>query len=76
MKNALIIGLLLCVIGVVGLAYGGITYTSHRDVVNLGPIHATINEEKTIPIAPIVGAVALVAGLALLYSNRTNARLQ
>jgi hypothetical protein len=57
-----IAGIVLIILGVVGLVYGGITYTRRRDTVSIGPITATVNQRETFPISPIAGAVALVAG--------------
>ena len=47
-----IAGIILIILGVVGLAYGGITYTRRRDTVSLGPITATVNQRETLPISP------------------------
>ena len=53
-----IAGIILIILGVVGLIYGGITYTRRRDTVSIGPITATVNQRETLPISPIAGAVA------------------
>jgi uncharacterized membrane protein HdeD (DUF308 family) len=66
MKPAAIVGVLLIVLGVVALAYQGITYTSKDKVVDLGPLKVEAKREKTIPLPPIVGVVALVGGVVLL----------
>ena len=72
MKTASIVGILLIVIGAIALAYQGITYTTHKKVLDIGPIEATKEEHKTIPLPPIVGAVALIGGVALLLSGSKN----
>jgi hypothetical protein len=59
-------GIVLIVLGVIGLAYGGITYTRRRDTVNIGPFSATIQQRETVPISPVIGAIAIVAGIGLL----------
>jgi hypothetical protein len=64
-----IAGIMLIILGVVGLAYGGITYTRRRDTVSLGPITATVNQRETLPISPIAGTVALLAGIGLLIAG-------
>ena len=64
-----IAGIILIILGVVCLAYGGITYTRRRDTVSLGPITATVNQRETFPISPVVGAVVLVAGIGLLLAG-------
>jgi hypothetical protein len=61
-----IAGLILIVIGLVGLLWGGISWTDERTVVDLGPIEARAEERETIPVPPIVGGIALVAGIVLL----------
>lgn len=63
------VGLLLLAIGLIGLVWGGITYTQERHRVDLGPVDFSVNEKKTVPIPPIAGAVAMVAGLALLVAG-------
>ena len=65
-----IAGIILVVIGVLALAYQGITYTTHKKVLDLGPIQATKEEHKTIPIPPIIGAVALIGGIVILATGR------
>ena len=62
----IIIGIVLIAVGVVSLAYQGITYTSRETVVELGPIKATADRQRTIPLPPIIGILALAGGLTLL----------
>lgn len=57
----------LIVLGVIALAYGGITYTSREKVLDIGPIEATAEKRETIPLPPILGAAALVGGIVLLF---------
>ena len=66
MKPIAIVGVLLIVLGVVALAYQGITYTSKDKVVDLGPLKVEAKREKTIPLPPILGVVALAGGVVLL----------
>jgi hypothetical protein len=63
---ARVVGMILLVLGLIGLAWGGFTYTQNRHNVDLGPVEFNVAEKKTVPIPPIAGAVAMVAGLALL----------
>lgn len=72
MKTASIVGILLIILGVIALAYQGITYTTHKKVLDVGPLQATKEEHKTIPLPPIVGAIALVGGVALVYAGGRN----
>jgi uncharacterized membrane protein HdeD (DUF308 family) len=67
-----ILAVVLIVIGVVALVFGGITYTKKEKVVDLGPIEATAKEKKTIPLPPILGAIALVGGIIMLVSSGKN----
>lgn len=70
MKPIMILGVVLIVLGVAGLAYQGITYTSREKIIDLGPIQATQETKKTIPLSPIVGGVALAGGIALIIIGR------
>jgi len=66
MKPATVIGVILIVIGIVALAYQGITYTTKEKVVDLGPLKVEAKREKTIPLPPVVGVIALVGGIVLV----------
>ena len=66
MKTNSLIGIILIVIGIIAFAYQGITYTSREKVVDLGPIQVTADKTRTLPLPPIVGGIALVAGIVLL----------
>jgi len=68
-----LVGIILIVLGVVALIFQGITYTTREKVIDFGPIHATAEEEKTIPLPPILGAIALVGGIVLLVAARKKA---
>jgi uncharacterized membrane protein YidH (DUF202 family) len=61
-----IIGVVLIVLGVIALAYGGISYTREEKILDIGPIEATAERRETIPLPPVLGALALVGGVALL----------
>ena len=66
MKATAVVGVVLIVLGVAALAYQGFTYTTRETVIDLGPIHATADREKTVPLPPILGITAVAAGVALL----------
>jgi uncharacterized membrane protein HdeD (DUF308 family) len=70
MTPARIAGLLLIVVGIVALLWGGFSWTREKTVVDLGPVKATAEERETIPLPPVVGGVALVAGIVLLVLPR------
>jgi hypothetical protein len=66
MKTNTLFAIILIAIGIVAFAYQGITYTTREKVVDLGPIQVTADKTKTLPLPPIVGAIALVGGIVLL----------
>lgn len=66
MKSNSLIGIILIVIGIIAFAYQGITYTTREKVVDLGPIQVSADKTRTLPLPPIVGAIALVGGIVLL----------
>jgi uncharacterized membrane protein len=66
MKTYTLIGIILIVIGIVALAYQGITYTTREKVVDIGPIQMTAEKTRRLPLPPLVGGVALVGGIVLL----------
>ena len=70
MKSSAVAGVILIVIGVISLVFQGITYTRHKKVLQVGSFEATTEQHKTIPLPPIIGGVALVAGVALLMVGR------
>jgi hypothetical protein len=65
-----VLGAILIALGLVGLVWGGFTYTTKEKVVDIGPIHATRDKTNNIPLPPIVGALALVGGIALVAVGR------
>ena len=74
MKSMTIVGTALIVLGLVALVYQGITYTSRETVLDVGPLHATADRQKTLPLSPVLGVVALAGGVALLIAGaRTRA---
>ena len=68
MKKAL--GVILIVLGVVALAWGGFAYTTKEKVVDIGPIHATRDETHNVSLPPVAGAAALIGGIFLLVAGR------
>ena len=65
-RPLIIIGIVLIAVSLVSLAYQGITYTSRETVLDLGPIKATADTQKTMPLPPILGGLALAGGVTLL----------
>jgi hypothetical protein len=70
MNPKIIIAIVLIALGIVAFAYQGITYTTREKVVDVGPIHMTAEKTKTIPLPPILGALAIAGGIALLVVGR------
>jgi hypothetical protein len=66
MKPVLLIGIALILLGIVALSYERITYTTKEKVIDIGPIHATAEREKSIPLPPLLGGLALIAGIGLV----------
>ena len=66
MKTTTILGIALILLGFVAFAYQGITYTTQKNVIDIGPLQATVDKKETIPLPPLVGGLALVDGIALL----------
>jgi hypothetical protein len=64
------LGVILVVFGVLALVYQGFTYTTQKKVLDVGPIQATKQEHHTVPLPPILGALALIGGVVILVSDR------
>ena len=69
MKPITIVGFVVIVLGLAALAYQGFTYTTRETLVDLGPIHATADRQRTVPLPPVVGIVAVGAGVALVFAG-------
>ena len=63
------IGIVLVILGVLGLAYGGVTWTTKEKVVDLGPLQVTHDKTQSLPLPPIAGGVCLIAGAVLLVAG-------
>jgi hypothetical protein len=70
MRAAALLGIVLIVLGVAALAYQGITYTTHKQVAQVGPLHATKEEHKTIALPPVIGGLAVAGGIVLLLVTK------
>lgn len=69
MKTNTVLAVILIVLGIVALAYQGITYTTTEKAIDLGPIQVTAEKTHTIPLPPILGGIALVGGILLLITS-------
>jgi hypothetical protein len=70
MKSATLAGIVLIVLGILSFAYQGISVTTQKKVVDVGPIHATKDEKHTLPIPPVIGGILLIGGIALLLTGQ------
>ncbi len=69
MKPAVLVGIVLIIVGIVALAYGGFSYTKREKVLDIGPIQATAETKETIPFPPILGGLCLVGGIILVVAG-------
>jgi uncharacterized membrane protein HdeD (DUF308 family) len=63
------LGIVLIVLGVLALAYQGFTYTTRETVIDIGPIKATADRERTFPLPPVIGIAAIAGGVVLLIAG-------
>jgi hypothetical protein len=75
MKPKIVIAVILIALGIAAFAYQGFTYTTREKVVDFGPIQVTADKTKTIPVPPILGAVAVVGGIVLLVIGSRKGKL-
>lgn len=69
-----LIGIALIALGLIALVYQGITYTTHEKVADLGPLKITADREKTLPLSPILGGLALAGGIVLVVAAARKSR--
>jgi drug/metabolite transporter (DMT)-like permease len=73
MKAATIVGILLIIVGIAGLAFGGFSFTHREKVLDVGPIEAHADKKESLPVPPLLGALAIVGGIVLLASGARRA---
>ena len=69
MKPAGVVGIILIVIGIIALAYGGVSYTTREKVIDAGPLQVSADRQKTIPLPPVLGGICLVGGIILVLAG-------
>ena len=69
MRPPLVVGLLLIILGIAGLAFGGFSFTHKEKVLDLGPIEASADKKESLPVPPILGALAIVGGVVLVATS-------
>jgi uncharacterized membrane protein len=65
-KSITLVGIALILLGIVAFAYQGISYTSREKIIDVGPLQASVDTKKTIPLSPLLGALVLVGGIVLV----------
>jgi uncharacterized membrane protein len=65
-KSITLVGIALILLGIVAFAYQGITYTSREKIIDVGPLQASLDTKKTIPLSPLLGGLVLVGGIVLV----------
>jgi uncharacterized membrane protein len=65
-KSITLVGIALILLGIVAFAYQGISYTSREKVIDIGPLQASVDTKKTIPLSPILGGLLLAGGIVLV----------
>jgi hypothetical protein len=72
MRAATVVGILLVVLGIIGFAVGGISFTHEKKDVDVGPVQLSHKETNTLPISPILSAISMVAGIGLVVVGARN----
>jgi hypothetical protein len=65
------LGIILIALGLIGLIWGGFSYTTRQRVADIGPLHASRDKTHTVPLPPVLGVVALAGGVALLVAGKS-----
>ncbi len=73
MKAPVVVGVVLIILGIAGLAFGGFSFTHKEKVLDLGPIQASADKKESLPIPPILGALAIVGGVVLVATSARRA---
>lgn len=68
-----VLGVILIVAGVLAMIYGGISYTKEKTGLDVGPIEAKVDDQESVPIPPISGGVAVIAGVFMVLADRRSA---
>lgn len=74
MRTATVVGIALILLGVLALGYEAISFTTEEKVLDIGPLKASIEKERTIPLPPVIGGIAMVGGVVLLVIAGARAR--
>jgi uncharacterized membrane protein YidH (DUF202 family) len=66
MKPTTVVGIILVIVGIIGFAVGGVSFTHEKKDVDLGPVQVSHQKKSTVPIPPVLSTIALVGGIALV----------
>ena len=66
MKSLIVSGILLILLGIIAVSYSRITYTTEEKIAEIGPLKATAEREKSIPLPPLLGGLLLAAGIGMV----------
>ena len=69
MRLGTLVGIILIILGVIGLAMGGFSFTHKKKVLDIGPVQATADKKETVPISPVAGTVAIIGGVLLIAAT-------
>jgi uncharacterized membrane protein YidH (DUF202 family) len=64
-----VVGIVLVVLGIAGLTYGGLSWTRRDTIVDAGPIEITADKTERLPLPPLAGGLLLVAGVVLILKK-------
>lgn len=70
MRTSAIVGIVLIVLGALALVYQGFSFTREEEILDVGPIEATAETRESVPIPPILGGLAIAAGVVLILVGR------
>lgn len=72
MKAVTVVGIVLIILGIVGFALGGVSFTHQKKDVDVGPVQLSHKETNTVPISPILSTISLIAGVGLVVVGVRN----
>lgn len=74
MKVVAIVGVVLIILGIVGFATGGVSFTHQKKDVDLGPIQVSHQQKESMPISPVLSTISIVVGVGLVITGARSRR--
>ena len=74
MRPGTVLGALLILAGVIGLSVGGFSFTTRDKVAEVGPIQVTTEHQRSVPLSPLLGGLAIAGGVVLIIASSRKAR--